>query len=136
MRSYPHMVRLKHQDERVDYMNRLLSWILSSDTGSSSWGIFFCMTGLHYKNDYRDSGAGEIQHCFSWPSDSHDFGRCYRLLQRFPEWRKTLPLCTEFLPSFTWVNKWDELEKFYLEKCMKNGQVIYQSLDKILRKQS
>jgi hypothetical protein len=52
-------------------------WLHGSDRGMSSETIFGIMTG-------KAVGEG------STPLDRDDFGRCYRLLELFPEWRHRL----------------------------------------------
>ena len=59
-------------------------WLYGSDTGSSSKTIFGVMTG-------KPVGNG------AFPWDPDDFGRCYRLLNLFPEW---LPRLSEVSAKF------------------------------------
>jgi len=78
-------------------------WAAGRDTGTSSLTIYAAITGK--KGRDRD---------FDIPYDPDDFGRCYRLLQLFPAWRKDLPkviaLCSEWKP---FVEAWDELTQMY-----------------------
>jgi hypothetical protein len=49
----------------------------------------------------------------SVPSDAGDFGRCSRLLARFPEWRANLVRVAEAYPDTKWpaiIARWDEVE--------------------------
>ena len=79
----------------------LIDWLLSSDTGISSKTIFAVMTGA--KNNNTDV-----------PYDNDDFGRCYRLLQLFPEWKARLPEVAEAYPMWgPMVAAWDELSDLY-----------------------
>lgn len=78
-----------------------MDWLLSGDTGTSSETICAVMTG------------SKIGHA-SPPSDGGDFGRCYRLLQHFPEWRARLHEVAERYPEWTGlVREWDALTALY-----------------------
>jgi hypothetical protein len=49
------------------------------------------------------------------PYDSDDFGRCFRLLERFPHWRDRMPEVAEKYKGY-WadlVEVWEECEKIY-----------------------
>jgi hypothetical protein len=51
------------------------------------------------------------------PSDSSDFGRCYRLLELFPEWRPMIKKMSR--KGRVWknlVDNWDELERLYIKE--------------------
>lgn len=82
------------------------AWILGCDTGLSSKTIFSVMTGK------SDVGHGDH------PWDCDDFGRCYRLLKLFPEWKSRLGEVSARYPAWTGlVSAWDELtELFEAEK--------------------
>ena len=83
-------------------------WFCGGDTGISSQTIWSVMTG------YRVERVGH-------PSDPSDFGRCYRLLKLFPEWRARLGEGTAAHPSWiSLVAHWDELTSLYEEE-LKNG---------------
>lgn len=56
-------------------LDEKLEWIISDDVGISSKVIWAVMMGLH-----------PMDKCT--PSDPSDFGRCYRLLKKFPEWEE------------------------------------------------
>jgi hypothetical protein len=81
-----------------------IAWLDSGDVGMSSQSIWFAM-------------MGHTQQYVEHPSDSDDFGRCYRLLQRFPEWRWHLDrMATK---SETWKEmhrRWPEMERLYEAK--------------------
>jgi hypothetical protein len=82
------------------------AWVSGPDTGLSSKAIFYVMTGT-------GDGHARAQH----PRDPDDFGRCYRLLQLFPQWRARLGEMS--LESLAWaglVAEWDELERLYEEE--------------------
>lgn len=49
------------------------------------------------------------------PSDPDDFGRCFRLLQRFPEWRLRLQEVADRFPEWQpFVDNWIRMEQLYL----------------------
>ena len=54
-----------------------IEWLMSGDTGISSETICAVMTGSKKGGVF----GADIPH------DVADFGRCYRLLKNFPEWR-------------------------------------------------
>ena len=80
-----------------------LEWILGNDKGISSKTIWSVMTGQK-TNEH-----------FNWtPSDDHDFGRCYRLLGLFPEWRPRLGEVAAAHPSWgPLVRDWDKVSGLY-----------------------
>lgn len=82
-----------------------IEWLLGDDTGASSKTICAAMTGS--TSDYADV-----------PYDASDFGRCYRLLRHFPEWRARMSEMSAKFP--TWgplVAAWDELTAMYEQLC-------------------
>lgn len=81
-----------------------IEWLLSGDTGISSETICAVMTGSQMTGRF----GPDI------PYDPGDFGRCYRLLDHFPEWRKRLPEVAEKYPIWgPMVDAWDELTTLY-----------------------
>lgn len=84
-----------------------IEWLLSDDTGISSKTILLVMTG----SEITGSFWTDI------PYDPSDFGRCYRLLQKFPEWRERLPEVAEKYPIWgPMVSAWDELTALYVQE--------------------
>lgn len=83
-------------------------WLRSGDTGVSSKAIFTAMTGR----------AGILLKADdNWPHDPSDFGRCFRLLERFPDWRKDMAKVSAAFPAWTpIINVWPELEDIYREE--------------------
>ena len=79
-------------------------WLISEDTGISSLTIFTVMTGRDVVRNFSKAA----------PRDFWDFGRCYRLLQRFPHWQARLAevgaVCPEWAPI---AGDWDRLVSFY-----------------------
>ncbi len=59
---------------------RLAQWFASGDTGISSEAVALWMS----------AGVKLDRWGSSTPSDGGDFGRCYRLLKLFPEWRERI----------------------------------------------
>jgi hypothetical protein len=103
-----------------EYANRCIDWLLSGDVGASSELIFRKMIG----NNLR---VGFV------PNDYSDFGRCYRLLKRFPEWKDKLYIVGN--ESITWgriIEKWDFLCVEY-EKIDIKSRESKDNFDKILR---
>jgi len=82
-------------------------WLMGGDTGISSMAIFAVMTGTRY----HPPGGTPI------PYDPDDFGRCHRLLERFPAWRLRLGEVPAVYPAWTpFVPAWDELTALYVEE--------------------
>lgn len=83
-----------------------IDWLMSGDTGTSSKTICSVMTG----SDAPEFGPDV-------PHDADDFGRCYRLLELFPEWRGRLPEVAAKYPKWgPMVVAWDELSALYEAK--------------------
>ena len=81
-------------------------WIIGGDTGVSSNTIWAVMMGAVTGN--------EPWYTFNVPHDPSDFGRCYRLLVLFPEWRARLNEVVAKFPEWTgMVREWDRLSKLY-----------------------
>lgn len=82
-------------------MERAVAWLRGGDTGSSSETILEVMTGIPVKKH-------------DIPYDPADFGRCYRLLKQFPEWKPQLRKVAERFPIWTpFVDNWTTMEKIY-----------------------
>lgn len=80
---------------------RALEWIFYGDTGSSSKELMRHMLGVATDGD-------------SIPPDSSDFGRCWRLLAEFPEWRSRIGEMAVYPEWAPLVPAWDELEALYV----------------------
>ena len=89
---------------RVDYQGDAHAWLRGPDTGLSSKTIWRFMMGVKYGD--RDS----------YPYDPADFGRCYRLLKAFPEWRARIGEMATVAGWRLLVEHWDELERLYEEE--------------------
>lgn len=87
-----------------------IKWLLEDDRGISSETILAVMVG--------ETKANMI---FDTPKDSGDFGRCYRMLQHFPEWEERLnevsDIFSEWEPFF---KEWSELKQLYEENKFDN----------------
>jgi hypothetical protein len=82
-------------------------WLKSGDTGISSKTIFAVLGAR------PDVFAG--QPCaMDAPHDADDFGRCHRLLLRYPEWAGQLDKVAAACPSFgPLVGAWGELDGLF-----------------------
>lgn len=79
-------------------------WIISRDTGISSKTIWAVMMGLEYHDPCT-------------PSDPEDFGRCFRLLQNFPQWKKRLNEVSAKHPKWkSLIENWNKLEKLFIKE--------------------
>lgn len=93
-----------------------IDWLMSGDVGISSKTIFSVMTGS-VAPEWADT-----------PGDIDDFGRCYRLLARFSEWRKRMPEVSAVYPKWgPMVAAWNELTKLYECICGPDGQYTCES---------
>jgi hypothetical protein len=83
--------------------SREFQWFSGGDTGLSSKAIFGVMIGHPLERSY--------------PIDWDDFGRCYRLLELFPEWRPRMHEVSERFPEWKpIVDRWELLSKTYADK--------------------
>lgn len=91
-----------------------LQWILSRDTGLSSETIWGVMMGA-----LPDPNFDRRPHV---PRDLADFGRCFRLLQKFPDWRERLPeMATAYAEWGPFVREWGSLEADYAAEPVTRG---------------
>ncbi len=107
-------------------------WLKSRDTGISSLTIFEVMTGINLR-------PGILIHP-DLPYDPSDFGRCYRLLNKFPEWRVRLPEVAKLYPTWSGlIDNWAELTTLYEEELQnESGRApkLYARMQEILNKRS
>lgn len=83
-------------------------WLKSGDVGVSSKTIYATFTGQWhiFGRGMADGGA---------PHDADDFGRCHRLLKRYPEWVSRLSEVAEKCPAFApLVPAWAELDALFV----------------------
>ena len=101
-------------------------WIRSGDTGTSSETIWSVMTGFPVAR-------------YGWPYDPADFGRCWRLLNRFPEWKDRLHEVAEAFPNTPWgplIREWKALSDLYCgEVLLQTGRAprTYELMQKLRR---
>jgi hypothetical protein len=82
-----------------------LDWISGGDTGASSKAIWCVMMGR------PDGGSAH-------PLDPGDVGRCFRLLERVPEWKARMHLMRGMGPYWdALVDRWDEIRACLEEEC-------------------
>lgn len=92
-------------------------WIIGRDTGISSKTIWAVMMRFAHV-DVGPFG-------FDVPHDPSDFGRCYRLLNHFPEWKARLQDVARCFPKWVpMVREWASLVELYeqglpSERCPK-----------------
>lgn len=97
--------------KRADGDNEL-EWLLGTDTGTSSLTIFSVLSREH-----GTKARARIRSKPSPPYDPDDFGRCYRLLERFPLWRKRLGEVAKQYPEWSGlVSCWGDLCKLWVEE--------------------
>jgi hypothetical protein len=83
-------------------------WLKSGDTGLSSRTIFATFTN---RWEVLQGGKDDARP----PLDSDDFGRCHRLLLRYPGWKADLGRICEVCPGFgPLVAVWPELEAMFV----------------------
>ncbi len=107
---------------KVEEANKNLSaedaWMHGCDTGVSSLTIFSVMTGRNTLGVWSPNV----------PMDHADFGRCFRLLKKFPAWRERLGEVAEKYPDWKeLVEHWSEFERLYTDKNFNN---LYESMKK------
>lgn len=102
----------------------ILEWLGGNDTGSSSKTI--ALTAL---------GAMPAGAAHKYPSDTNDFGRCYRLIEKAAEARDGLEaLGVQGGPYWkALVENWPALEAAYLRDLMSKGDETYELMRSILR---
>jgi len=108
-------------------MKEKLKWIDGDDTGVSSKTIWSVM--MDVIDDIKDSSF----YC-DIPYDPSDFGRCYRLLELFPDWKERLSEVAEIFPIWEpMVKRWDELTALY-EKENPSGRCpeLYDLMEKLV----
>lgn len=78
--------------------HRVIQWLFSGDTGSSSKSICAHMVGCQYE--------------FTEPMDVSDLGRCLRLIAAFPEWAGRITEMACHGPAWSGlVNVWVDLSR-------------------------
>jgi len=111
-------LRLGHTYDRCVELNVTTpeQWIRSGDTGISSVAIWRHMQGMAAESTWGPSP----------PLDPADFGRCHRLLAKFPEWRARIGEMARYPGWGPLVGAWGELEALYVEeKASGTGERLY-----------
>lgn len=103
-----------------------LNWIMGRDTGTSSKTIFAVMMGELTERETQCGGT------YGVPHDQDDFGRCYRLLELFPDWKKRIGEMAHFLPAWVpYVREWDRLTALHKASHGKWSQEFHDFIDRI-----
>lgn len=98
----------KEIEESNKAKDREVAWLRGTDTGTSSLTIFSVLARCKHMVTSR--------HVPDIPYDIDDFGRCHRLLERFPEWRARLPEVAKAHPRWKrLVAAWPTLTALYEE---------------------
>lgn len=91
--------------------DRELEWLRGHDTGVSSLTIFSVFSEKH-----GAAALASARHADA-PYDPSDFGRCYRLLKLFPEWRARIgEVAVRYQGWSGLIGAWAELEALYDEE--------------------
>lgn len=108
--------------------NKELAWLKGTDTGTSSRTIFSVLSEYGQLAYIGWSSLGDP------PLDPDDFGRCHRLLDRFPAWRARLGEVAAKYPAWApLVENWPELERLYLEELpAKTAPKLYARMRELL----
>jgi hypothetical protein len=92
-----------------------LAWLNGTDTGTSSLTIFSVLSANHGRYALQGHRRADA------PSDPADFGRCFRLLQIFPEWEGRLSEVAAKHPIWVgFARDWQRLKELYLEELPKD----------------
>jgi hypothetical protein len=87
-------------------------WLDGPDTGQSSMAIVAAVTEINLAR------YGDAARVGRTPNDPSDFGRCYRLLKRFPDLYTQLAKVALKYPHWApYVRAWDELTALYEEEA-------------------
>lgn len=106
-----------------------LAWICGTDTGTSSLTIFSVLAERGYLATNKGHYLGNP------PWDPDDFGRCYRLLELFPQWRGRLrEVAAKHKAWRGLVDNWSELESLYMEELPKRtAPKLYERMKELLK---
>ncbi len=96
-------------DKNKSVHDRAMWWFEVSERGLSSMTMWNCFMG---------NKGFSIHH----PSDPSDFGRCWKLLETVPEWKKELYKLKSLSPIWSnLVDNWDKLNEYYEKMREKKG---------------
>jgi hypothetical protein len=109
LRALVYAMRRKSYGHQPNISEPAWEWLCAGECGISSVTIWHVMTGYpHMPGDWGPP---------SYPRDPDDFGRCHRLLEKFPEWRARLGEVAAKYPAWQGlVAEWDALTALYLEE--------------------
>jgi hypothetical protein len=83
---------------------RYVEWLVGDDTGTSSETLLLIHVGILKRSRFG----------FDAPHDPSDFGRCYRLVKKFPEIKGSFHDVSKRVPVFAGIlENWDSLCKLY-----------------------
>jgi hypothetical protein len=86
---------------------KYLQWATSNDTGISSETLLCLLLDL------------PKPHHWGVPGDLADFGRCYRMIELFPELKERFPEIAELHPDWRpFIDCWEQMARLYRE-CVK-----------------
>lgn len=117
--------------EEIAPLSAEKQYLEGTDWGLSSMTMF---SALADNRANRDSGFRKLgSFGGSTPADTDDFGRCHRLLEKFPAWRERLAEVAKAFPDTQWkqlVPHWEDLTKLYLDDQRK---ALYDQINKLTR---
>jgi len=117
----------KEIDRGLADLDPVESWLRGTGVGTSSVTIVCALTGRRHWQ-YRATDRGNVPH------DPSDFGRCYRMLEKFPDLRAQLPEVAVLMPWWgPFVDRWDRMTAMYeavLESGAKKAPELYEMLKK------
>jgi len=105
-------------------------WLASDDTGASS--VYMIQT-IHIVENNSECGnlIDEKNRNNYHPLDADDLGRCFRMIQKFPELKQKISQMSDV--SYEWqltIEHWDEMFDLY----DRYGQDAYELINRIHRK--
>jgi len=108
---------------------RAIAWVCGTDTGISSKTIFRVLMGEETQPGQVMGRWGESE--ADVPHDSADFGRCFRLLKKIPEWRERLSEVAIVFPAWSpFVREWEHLEALYRVGYIEDVYQLIKQLEK------
>lgn len=99
---------LTTSENEMSIERKILEWMATSNTGTSSKAMAFCAAGLKNNSPF----------CNGYPSDPSDFNRCLKLLDKVPEIRNHFDEISKL--SAVWkatIDNWDKIESTFLNEC-------------------
>lgn len=107
------------EPNELERIKAYAEWACGDDSGVSSLTILTAITGVNFLGRWDPST----------PRDRGDFGRCYRLIERFPELAPQLGKVVAAHPEWTaLVGAWPKLSALYVEQ---DGARLYEEIKKV-----